>query len=416
MLRNAVPLMLLLPAIAAAGTTQTGGHAKFNVVGQIWPSDSLIRDVAGASSIDLQGEFRLNLEWRRGGWRVDGAWQLLGLHGDRLRIAGALPPGASAIFGGVPGDDRRLFDFTDVIDAGSESTLLHRLDRLSVGYASEKTVVRFGRQALSWGSGFFYAPMDLVNPFDPTTIDAEYKTGDDMLYAQVLRGDGDDIQAAAVFRRDPLSGSVESDEATIAVKYHGFATGFEYHLLGASSFGDSVLGLSLVRSIGGANWQADLVVTDTDNETEFELVTNLAYSWTFGGRNMSGVIEYYFNGFGQRDGRLDPASLAGNPDLIARLTRGRSFALGRHYLAGSVMIEMTPLWTLTPVLLANVADPSALLQLTTSVSVADDVSVLGSINLPLGPAGTEFGGIESGIAGRNLSGGTGVFVQLAWYF
>ena len=28
-------------------------------------------------------------------------------------------------------------------------------------------MVRVGRQALSWGNGLSYAPMDLVNPFDP---------------------------------------------------------------------------------------------------------------------------------------------------------------------------------------------------------------------------------------------------------
>ena len=44
------------------------------------------------------------------------------------------------------------------------------------------------------------------------------------------------------------------------------------------------------------------------------------------------------------------------------------------------------------------------------------MSLLGSINIPLGGNGTEFGGIESGVPGRYLSRGAGVFAQIAWYF
>ena len=130
---------------------------------------------------------------------------------------------------------------------------------------------------------------------------------------------------------------------------------------------------------------------------------------------MSGALEYYFNGFGQHDGHYDPGSLAGNPDLLARLARGEAFTLGRHYVAGSVLVEMTPLWTVTPTLLANVADPSALLQLVTSFSLSDNMTFLGSLNVPMGPGGSEFGGIETG-TGLYLSSGPGVFAQLAWYF
>ena len=62
------------------------------------------------------------------------------------------------------------------------------------------------------------------------------------------------------------------------------------------------------------------------------------------------------------------------------------------------------------------ADPSALLQFVTSLSLSDNLTFLGSLNLPVGPSGSEFGGIESGIDGRYLSTGAGLFAQIAWYF
>ena len=276
--------------------------------------------------------------------------------------------------------------------------------------------MRFGRQALSWGNGLFYAPMDLVNPFDPAAVDKEYKAGDDMLYGQYLRDNGADVQGAYVVRRNVLSGDVEADEATVAIKYHGFAGAGEFDLLVAHHYGDAVIGVGASHGIGGAQWSADVVVSDTTLDTYVQLTTNLSYSWNKFGKNISGAIEYHYNGFGQKDGRYDPVSLASNRDLLLRLSRGELFTLGRHYLAGSIMIEMTPLWSVSPTLLSNVEDPSALLQLVTNYSLGDNMTLLGSVNLPLGGNGTEFGGIETGIPGRYISSGPGVFAQFAWYF
>lgn len=396
-------LLLAFPALAGAadGNTEFGGHTKLRVVGRTYPSDSLFRDLYGSSSIDTQGDLRLNLEHRQSGWTFNTNYQIAALNGETFSL---------------PDDSRRLMDLTSIVDQGSESALVHRLDRLWVGYSSEKTVVRFGRQALSWGNGMFYAPMDLVNPFNPAAVDTEYKAGDDMLYLQYLRDSGADVQGAYVIRRNYLSGDVDSDAATIATKYHGFRGEGEFDVLVARHYGDNVLGLGASHAIGGANWSGDLVVTDTDLDTVVQLSTNLSYSWNWADKNMSGVFEYHFNGFGQHSGSYDPVSLLGNPDLLLRLGRGESFTVGRHYLAGSIMIEMTPLWSLSPTLLMNVSDPSGLFQLITNYSLSDNMTLLASLNFPLGNNGSEFGGIESGIPGRYLSTDAGVFVQWAWYF
>jgi hypothetical protein len=406
-LTSVLPRILLLliawPCLTAAadGKTEIGGHTKLRATGQTYSSSSIFHDLYGSSSTDTQGDLRLNIEHRTSGWTFNANYQLAALYGDTFRL---------------PDDRRRLFDMTSVIDQGRKSALIHRLDRLWVGYTSEKTVIRFGRQALSWGNAIFYAPMDLVNPFDPSAVDTEYKAGDDMLYMQYLQDSGADIQGAYVARRDIPGGNATSDVATMAMKYHGFAGQGEFDLLAARHYGDDVFGVGASHAIGGAHWSGDLVVTTTDIDTYVQLSTNLSYSWVWADRNMSGAIEYHFNGFGQRSGDYDLLSLAANPDLLKRLTRGESFTLGRHYLAGSVMIEMTPLWTISPTLLMNAGDPSGLLQLVTNYSLSDNMTLLGSLNFQLGSDGSEFGGIASGIPGRFLSSDAGIFAQLAWYF
>ena len=375
-MRPSCVLLLLVAssvAIADGNSYDFGGHSKLRMLAQSYPDDSLFRDLIGTNSIDGDGELRLNSAAKNDKWSLHADYQLVAINSDFLAA-------------GLPGDDSRLFDLTSVLHDSDKNAVLHRLDRFWVGYAGEKTVVRFGRQALSWGNGLLYAPMDLVNPFDPATIDTEYKTGDDMLYVQYLRDGGDDVQGAVVFRRNVLTGDVESDEATIALKYHGFAGEHEYDVLVAESYGDTVVGVGHVRSIGGAVWRGDVVVTDASDDTYIELVTNLSYSWVWGARNMSGAVEYYYDGF------------------------------DRHYVAGSLAIEMSPLWMLTPTVLSNVNDPSGLLQIVTQYSLSDDMAFLGSLNVPLGANGTEFGGPDSGVPGRYLSTDVGVFAQLAWYF
>jgi len=409
-------LLLSVTVVADDDAIQIGGHTKFSLTGQAYPDQSLFRDLVGGSTLDLSGDLRLNVKANADRWSFDGAYQLLALNGDSVELGRLVQGGADLFFPGLPNDDRRLFDLTHVIEDDGKTAILHRIDRLSVAYMSEKAVVRLGRQVLSWGNGLFYSPMDLVNPFDPAAVDTEYKVGDDMLYSQYLFDNGNDVQFAYVARRDLIDGEFDSGESTAAIKYHGSVGGAEFDVLLAQSYRDTVVGFGGSRNVGGSVWTADAVLSRTDNDTYAQFVTNLTYSWNWFDRNMSGAIEYFFNGFGQHSNAYDPSSLANNPDLLDRVTRGEVFSIGRHYLAGSVTVELTPLWTVTPTLLASLSDPSGLLQLVTNYSMADNLTFLGSINVPIGPRGSEFGGIDAGEPDRYLSGGAGLFAQIAWYF
>ena len=181
------------PAHADAVDHELGGHTKLRLIGQGFPSDSAFRDLAGSESIDVEADLRLDFSATSGRWSFDADYQLFALHGDSIEWTRNVGPLAGTFIDRLPNDDRRLFGLTDTIRDEGKNAIVHRLDRLVVGYTSEKAVVRVGRQALSWGNGLFYAPMDLVNPFDPAAIDTEFKAGDDMAYAQYLRDNGDDI-------------------------------------------------------------------------------------------------------------------------------------------------------------------------------------------------------------------------------
>jgi hypothetical protein len=409
-----VALTLLSGVSFAAVPGLAGGHAKGRWLTATYPDDSLFREVAGPVTQDQLGSLRLKFRASPGPLQVEADYQLLGRHGDQLALSRELedlfllPPA-------VPDDDHRWWDLTTEISSGNDTVLLHRLDRLNLSWSGARTVLRFGRQAVSWGNGLIYNPMDFFNPLDPAAIDTEYKVGDDMLYGQYLTDAGNDWQLVNVQRRDER-GDVTSAVSSTALKYHHFGLDREFDLLLARHFEDTVLGAGGLLNVGEAVLRGDLVLTDTDRDEVASLVVNWSYSWTWGGYNVSGVAEYFFNGFGLRESEYSPADIIAAEDLVARIRRGELFTLGRHYLAGSLMVELSPLVNLSPSLFVNLGDRSALAQLVLQWDLAQDWQVLGAVNLPVGPAGTEYGGLDSGVAGLTLGTGPGVFAQVAFYF
>ena len=392
-----------------------GGHGKFRYLYTGIPGDSVLQAVNGDRLQDQTMEFRLKAAARRGRLDFKAHGQFITVHSDALGgfgdFAGIVYPGADII-----NDDRRWFNLTHELHNEDKNATLLRLDRISVGFTGEKTVIRFGRQALSWGNGLLFTPMDILNPFDPASVDKEYKSGDDMLYGQYLFNNGNDLQATAVVRRNLVTGNVERDQSSFAAKFHGFRGSVEYDLLLAQHYGETVAGVGMSADIGGAVWRGDLVWNDTGQGGVYSGVAGASYSWVAGGHNWTGFLEYYYNGFGQAGGDYSPAALVGNPELLQRLARGELFNLGRHYLGVSATLEVTPLFNLSPNVFINLTDPSALAQVVLSYDWKQDLQVLSALNIPLGPNGSEYGGVETDQPDLFLSTGATFFVQLAWYF
>lgn len=392
-----------------------GGHVKYRFTLQSFPDDSIYRDLLNPVAIDQSLETRLKLSARRDRWELVADYQFIAIHADTLPLAGRLP-GSALPVNSVINDDRRWWNLTYSFGDDNRTAYVHRLDRLNIGFTTEHTAWRLGRQAISWGNGMMFTPMDVFNPFDPAAVDKEYKTGDDMLYGQYGFDSGNDLQGVAVVRRDPISGQVEKDQSSLAFKYHGFLGTNEYDLLAAEHYGDPILGLGGNVALGGAVWRGDVTWTRTDRDDLLSAVSSLSYSWNWGGRNVSGLLEFYHNGFGQRSSAYAAADLLQNPDLLKRVARGELFTLARNYLAASVTVEMNPLFLLIPNLFVNLDDPSALAQLVAQCDVRQNLLFMAALNLPIGPAGSEYGGIESPVEGRYFSSGPGLFAQLAWYF
>ncbi len=408
--------LLLATGTAMAGEARYdyAGHIKYRSVLTDYPSDSLFQDFIDDPAWDNSANLRLIGKVNKDAWGARADYQLFTLHGDSVELF-QQSPGIGLLPGGVPDDRFRLMDLTHIINESEGSITGQRLDRLYFDHITEQTVLRVGRQAISWGNGLFYNPMDLFNPFDPAAIDKEYKTGDDMIYAQYLQQSGNDWQAVWVGRRD-LQGNATSRVNSTAAKYHAFVGEFEVDALLAQHFDAPTAAIGGVANAGGGILRGDLVVTDAETDTFASAVVNYSNSWIGFDRNMSGILELYYNGFGISNGDYSPANLANHPDLLVRLARGEIFTLGKTYFAAGLTVEMTPLWLFNPTLFTNLNDHSGLLQLTSLHDLRQELQLILALNLPFGKTGSEFGGIDSGVPGRPLSVGASAFAQLAWYF
>ncbi|WP_157824420.1 hypothetical protein [Moritella sp. Urea-trap-13] len=391
------------------------GHLKFS--GALSDTDKTsVYDAIGYSELkDADSDARFNIDGYWGPWQMELDYQLLLTYGDIQALRHA-PLGV--YLGSKPiNDDKRLFNLTQTFVDDEKLALTQRLDRVSVNYSKDALVLKIGRQAISWGNGLVYTPMDLFNPFDPALIDTEYKTGDDMVYSQYLFDSGNDVQLVWVVRRDE-HGNVTDDVDSSAIKYHFFQAQSEWDLLIANHYRDQIVAISNVTNVAGTVLSSDVVYTYLDTDNVVSAVLNASYSWVLLDKNMFAFVEYFYNGFGQKNGDYSPGALAGNPALWQRLERGELYTLGQRYVTTSVNIEMTPLWMFTPNVLINLSDTSALLQLISSHNLTQNTQLTMVFSVPIGPDGTEYGGVTVTQYGepKYLSTEWTFFAELAWYF
>lgn len=318
------------------------------------------------------------------------------------------------------GDARRLVDLTWGDDAADEdgAQRLHRLDRFAAEYRAKRLRVSVGRQALSWGGGMVFQPMDLFNPFSPTTVDQDYKPGDDMLLIEQLFEDGSDLQVLAVARRegteDASRGSVTEDASSIAAKYAMVFDDSELELMAARHYGEQILGAGMRLPIGGALLRSDLVWTRADGRFHLSGLVNADYTFGVAGSPVHVFAEYFHNGFGVNELPADLADLPG-PLLERIAVRGELFNLMRNYLAAGTSFQWHFLLNQSVALLANLHDTSYVAQTSLNYNASNASRLQVGLAVPIGSAGDEFGTLAVG-DDVTIGGGEQGFLRFVRYF
>ena len=399
--------------LALAGTSQADDldirFKAFTTANDLRDGD-IQREFNGSPALD--GNLDLRLLYRRewSGWELIADHSTIALGGDGFEFS----EGNRGAVDQTPTDDeRRALELTWTLDRGDRHRVYHRFDRLALRYRGSNWNLTLGREAVSWGSGKVFNPMDLFAPFAPTTVDRDYKPGEDLAMLD-RRLETGDLQFLAVFRRD-VDGDRELDEGSYGAKWHHFFGDREIELALGRHFEDGVAALSYRQPLGGALLQGDWVVTrlDEENDTVHSLVMNLDYSFALAGKTTYVFAEYYRNGFGRNDDAVELESL---PDaLIVRLQRGEVFNLMKDYGAVGMTYQWHPLLTQDLLWLANLHDGSSLLQTNLAFEPGDNSRLEAGLTLTAGDRGEEYGRIDLG-EGLTTGGGSRVFLRWVYFW
>lgn len=301
----------------------------------------------------------------------------------------------------------RLLKLGWQVDEGANARLLHRFDRLAIEWRSSRWAVTAGRQAVSWGAGLVFQPLDVLSPFAPTEVDQDYKPGDDLLLVERLFASGADLQLLAVARR--AAGQSRAQAASLAAKYRAWIGEAEFELTAGRHRGDPLFGIGARVPVRGAMLRSDIVYTRGAQGAVVSGVLNADYTVAVAGTALHLFAEYFHNGHGV--GRLGEPLPA---NLRERLARGEVFNLMRDYLALGASFRWHHLVNQSAVLIANLRDGSAALQASLTVDASDAARLQAGIALPFGDVGEEFGGIA---LGRQTAGGAKqMFLRAVYYF
>ncbi|MCG8553051.1 MAG: hypothetical protein MI799_21800 [Desulfobacterales bacterium] len=406
---------------ATGPETEWDGHVKLYTRALLPRSDTPYESVGLSPDYDGYGELRLNNKTFFGNtFYTELNYEILAGGGDtrktgqafKKRFPDLYPDG---LFSPVS-DDRRLFDLTATLHNGNSSLIYHRLDRAFFSYAPSWGEIRLGRQAVTWGHGFTFNPMDLFNPFSPTDLERDYKTGDDLALVQ-FPVKGVDVDLIYVAHRNPSTGSTGLDESSLGAKVHTYIGGVEADFMVARHYEDIVTGIGTVGAVKDAAFRLDLTGTflnEASRGRSFYLsaVANIDYSWVWLNKNWYGYVELYYNGLSKNDYAKELA----DPAVADRIDRGELFVLANWYASANLNLEVHPLVNayITPII--NLHDGSGALLPRIVYDFSDNIRITLTALFNWGAKETEYGGYT--ITGTQFytAPADTISAWVAWYF
>ncbi|MFT5681719.1 MAG: hypothetical protein ACI8RZ_002625 [Myxococcota bacterium] len=377
--------MLLLTLLSAASaqdaSANMGGHLKTFFV-STFPYEALSMDPTGQGVVNA----RLNLRLQAG---------VLTLDAHHTAVASALSGGAGVGFTdtGAAGAAAEVIGLSwSAWDGAAEEGVVEgnlvaegRMDRLLLKARLPGVDLTIGRQPVSFGSGLFFTPMDLVNPFTPATIDTEYKPGVDSVRADAYFGMSQVTAVVAYVESDAtLSEYLETDgalgDALAAALYGQTTLGVtDLSILLGQIHGDSVFGLGAAGGIGPVGLHGEGTATLPADDAEDPFARAVIGAMVVPIENLSLSAEGYMQTLGADDAADYLTQLSSE-----RYLRGELWAAGRFYGALSVGYQITPLIGSSVAIIANLEDPSMLLSPGLSWSVSGNADVLAGAYVGIG--------------------------------
>lgn len=362
----------------------------------LWERDFLLDD-AERVRLKLQGKPTETIAW---GVHYEAALRW----GDTIKLRNRMAEeGSGDVFGSV-GERRRFLDLEDEIHDGTAATATHGLDRLWVRLEPDPRLqLTLGRQAVSWGSGLIWSPVDLFAAFSPTEIDREEKLGVDVVRLVLQPHSNLSLDVVG----EPLDleehGTANGDDSALAARLGTHLGEYDLHLCGGAVQSDLVLGGDFSGYLGDAGFHGEALRTWVDERGQRDYFRGLlgidyafAAAW-----NPYVAVEYFYNGLGEDDSDGYAARRA-ETSVQRVFMRGVAYNVGRDYLGGTFRVQPNALLTVQATTLANLHDGSFREFATLVWSATENFDLIVGADVGLGSAVGEFTGWTDAGAGVSV--------------
>ena len=269
------------------------------------------------------------------------------------------------------------FDLDHEYARGDRLAAHHGLYRATLRWTGPSTDVRMGRQRIALGAGYFWSPMDLLNPIDPARIDREYRVGADAVLLEQKLGATSRAQLVYVPHTSRL-------DAVAAAYLHGNVRGADLSVLAGRFRRDRVLGMDVSTSRAGLGMRGELTVTEPDSGPRFARVL-LGADHGFAS-TLTLSAEAYYNGRGTSE-----------PDRydVAGVVAGRTLSVARWYGGMAATYAITSIVKIGGYVILNADDGSAVLWPRVEWSVRSDLDFVIGVQRFSGGERTEYGRVSN---------------------
>jgi hypothetical protein len=245
--------------------------------------------------------------------------------------------------------------------------------RAFLSYYSDWVDVSIGRQRFAWGTGKFWNPTDLLNPYSPTQIERQERVGTDALSLDFHLGTVTKSTIVyaprSTWRNSSLAGrfktTIRSYDLSFLFGKFGSTKTFGFDFYG-------YVGDEGIYAEGAYNWNKDM--------SDF-------FSFVFGGEYTlpNGLYlngEYFYNGGGKRETKDYDWDRFFSAEILA---------LSQDYFNLGLGYDITPLWRLEHYTIINLNDQSSFTAPNVSYSVTSDLFLDFGIQFFIGAEQDEYG-------------------------
>ncbi|MCK4864480.1 MAG: hypothetical protein KAT06_03555 [Gammaproteobacteria bacterium] len=262
----------------------------------------------------------------------------------------------------------------------------YEVDRAVYKQRYKKMTFAFGRQAIDFGSGRFWQPLNVFGSFAPTDLDTDYKPGIDAARLDWFTSDFSSLSAVYAFSPNDNENIKKTTNAALHYRSQ-VGEQSEYALLAATIIDKNIIGASFESSWSGMGWRIEGAHYNDSQTNENSLFWIAGVDYQFANDTLL-TAEWYENSRG-----ASSVAALSNTNLLtdALIKYGLQQQLSQRVFGLSINKEFTPLLNGAYTLLASPLkdndgqyNTSLLHQFNLNYSVSNESDILFSLQFANG--------------------------------